>query len=762
MQDNKIMAFAITMLMLVGIFAGIATRVDADIINDPSSYIQVGDTNLDNHAWYRGDDVTFYLYVENTGYNDVYHCNVSISDTVLGGDGNPVDSPFLRWDKKAVNDNATIRGYYYYYDGHYFNGFSATIKTSATYGEYILIANITYKDGYGNAYTTQSKITFYIDPMVKVYGDIKACPKGSTSSVTVYIDGYLSINNVYLNITPPDADFTFSGGSSSVGVAHINSLYDTWSPSYVVKVSKTKQMGTYTGKARIEYTYNGYRISDNFDIPFIISPNPVLNMSYIPQYVDRAAGEIRFNISLSNTGNIELKNIKLWIGNDSDDYFSIPEHLSYYMGDKAKLYGGYLWVKSLGVGENTSVSFYAIMDIHTPTGLHKILLDYQASYEYENHSYKVGEDWDYGKPGWYGNSPCMNQYIRKNGYSINVKVKGNMPDFDFVYVDRTVPKIGPAGHDILTYTIVNNEYRSYSDISIYVKTLSTPLSNPDNSSNRWFKAGYLKSIYDQNSVDLELTTDEDAIAGYYKIPVKIDAIDSLTGEKVTSQSTIPIIISGNGARLIVSEKKVMGSVRPDEGFRLNITIKNVGNDAAKNVIVKLSDSQYFTMLGGPETIEEISPGESRSVEIICLASESIEPSKTYVPELNISYDNMFGKAGIQEKEPIGITADSYSDISGMDVLMSATFILILLLAAYLGLLLLTEIKDMKKKPPKKKPLKKSKKPAFETKKKSGKTSNPESKKPNKKKKAKRPPTDTESEDDLPSFGSEDDIVFDMD
>jgi Na+-transporting methylmalonyl-CoA/oxaloacetate decarboxylase gamma subunit len=57
---------------------------------------------------------------------------------------------------------------------------------------------------------------------------------------------------------------------------------------------------------------------------------------------------------------------------------------------------------------------------------------------------------------------------------------------------------------------------------------------------------------------------------------------------------------------------------------------------------------------------------------------------------------------MQEEDTIGVSSDSYITVSGMDVILSAAFILILLVTAYVGLLMWTMWKQMSKKPPKKK------------------------------------------------------------
>ena len=750
MDKMKMLAFAMVGFIVVTVFAG---SVNADITNDPDSALEVGDTNVDDITVYRGETISFYIYVVNTGYEDVYHCNVSISNTVLDGDEKVVESPFLKWNTQAVNDDATIYGEYYYYNGHYFYGFSSTVKPSAQYGEYWITAIITYKDSYGNNYSTQSKISFYIGRMVNIYGDIDACPKETSESLNLYTayDSYYhrEIQDVYLNVTRPDNDFVFSGENPSTGVAHTDLVNGTWSPAYTLSVLRTKAIGAYAGKANLEYSYNGFRISDTFNISFVVRPNPILNISYDVQDFNRNKGEISLNISVSNAGNVDLMNIKFWIDEKSGDYFEIPEHIWEYNGDEPMFSDGMISLKNVSVGENKTVKFYAVMDPHTPVCTHKILLDYSAKYEYENRTYTTGEHWSNGNPVWTGVSACMDKYIMKKGYSLKIRIKGDMPDFDFVYADGGIPNVSSSlGHSILMYHITNNEYRSYSDVKIYIKTSSSPFINPENDSDVWFLAGRMKEVDSEGNCNLNLVLKDDALAGYYEVPVRVDAVDMLSGEKVSSQHAIPIIIRGNGAKLLVENKKITGTVRPESYFKVNVTIKNMGDDIAQNILITLPDSTYFKVISGQAYIYSLSPGEKKSVEFTCVGSAAMKPSSTYTQEMEISYSNKFGKSNLQEEDTIGVSSDSYVTVSGMGVILSAAFILMLLVAAYVGLLMWSMWKHMSEKPPKKKKGRSSKTP---TKKKTS-DKNKKMKKQQKKPMKKTP--DKSEKEELETFGDE--------
>ena len=708
MSNKKAIAYMIVGLMFLSAFVVVADHSSATVINPNNSYdLEIRYTDLDDTVRHRAENITFWITMYNGGSTTLTNCNLSVNTTIRDMDGNVVNSP-LTWTNQDVNDNVTLSRFG---GSHTFSGFGAIIKPDAKYGVYNVTVYMTFKDG-GTSHGYEGYILFEIGPRAQVYY------YGSTPNMWPGEVGHElrpglvlseTLHNVYWNISVPDSDFQFQGDSpSSTGVyeSDVSSGY-VWFERFLVDVSKDKAPGVYTFPMTLEYLISGQMIQDELILNVTVKRLGTIEVSSDVSQIDRGVSTMNITFYFTNTGNVDLTNLKVRL-DDAEDYFSIPKEVIRYEGDRPIYRDEWVNVGNVSAGETASKVIKIIIDSHLPAGKHKVLFDFKA--EYENGTVHSAWRWEsspdngssaHYMPEWWGTymgsswgyypDDSRTQHI---GAYVMLDVVGDVFDMKITPSWGVSSSVASLIKDETTISlrVQNNEARSYRDLSFFVFTgPSSPFVNVDDPGAQWSEPFNVSRLYGGSSttISLHVKMRSGMLAGYYDVPIKVTATDLAGGNTVENEVTTRMLITGSGAKPVITSVST-GEVSPGKTFAVRVTIENTGDDVAKNLMVKLAvqnslEGSDIALVSGPPKVDELNPGESTTLEFTFVASSDLERSQTYPIDAEISYDNMFKGDSDVETQQIGIQSSS-KGVNTSDIMTWLLIVLIVL--AIIGSILL--------------------------------------------------------------------------
>ncbi len=708
--------------MLISGLAVLSGTSTAQVINQPNDYnIRIGGTDLDNHARYRGENLTFYVEIENNGGQTIYHCNLSINSDVHDENGDSVISPFI-WKKQGINDDATIGTGWY--NTHTFSGFNAVIKSDAAYGTYNVTAKLTFKNSTGAVHSYEGWILFRIAPRMYVYSTSGTYmyPGEVNHRVNVGIDSgnHETVYNVTVTLNAPDKDFTFNGSDPARVKFNMGDLDNTdfWAGierHFTTNVTKDKNAGGYPLKWTVKYrTNDGFVITDEGSFNLTVRSLGTIEMSSNVKSIDRGTSTMMVTLTINNTGNMNLTNLKIKLDDvtRNSGYFMLPQEIDHYEGSHPVYKSVWVDVGNVSKGGSIQTDLKIIVDSHLPAGEHKVLFDFMA----DTDKGMIESDWHYyccpsdGSPShyiprWTGDfldyEPKDTQTMHPGAF-IMVNVTGQVFDMDVnpIY-GLGVPSVSMVKEEnFLELKVSNNEARTYRDMSFVISTgPDSPFMNPSNTSSEWSEPYNVTrlSAYSTAIITLRVSVKPGTTAGYYEVPMMIKGTDLTTSKEVSVDSSTRVLIVGSGAKPVITDISY-GDIKAGQTFKVTLTVTNNGDDVARNLFVNLMvspDQDNIALINGAPRVDSLAPGQSTTLEYTFVASPHIDASHAYPITAEMSYDNMYKGNSDTVDQQIGVSASSGS--VNMKDITNILVMILLIIAIIGGILLLT--KGMKKENP---------------------------------------------------------------
>ncbi len=714
MVNKKAIALILVSMMVFSGLAILAENTEAQVVNTPNNFhVMISATNLDDHTRYRGENVTFYVRMYNDGSQTLYHCNLSVNSEVHDANGNPVTSPF-NWHKQDVNDDVTM-GTSYPSDSHTFNGFNAIIKSDAPYGTYNITVHMSFKNSTGAKFSYEGYVLFKIDSRMIVGVDWgnKVYPGELHHTLAMDVYSVETVHDVYWNISSDDHDFEFPAGADTTHRSDFYS-YSNWQHYFIFNVTKQKAPGNYRFNWKIEYTVDGRRVSDDGNFNVTVNSLGTIEMSSTTTDIQRGTSTMNVTLSFTNTGNVDLKDLKIKLDGASTAYFTIPQQVERYEGSHAIYSNPWVYVGNITQGQTTTKTVKLIIDSHLPAGEHKVLFDFKATYA--NGTVYSYWSWDsspmdgsaaHYMPRWRAWDSSWRYYPDDSrtlhpGAFVFFNITGDVFDMEL-----TASSTGIYGGSVslirednmLKLRVENNEYRDYRDLSFFVSTgADSPFINPTNPASDWSEPYNVSWLNGGSSayISLHVKTKPGISSGYYDVPVRIRATDMTSYNTVENTVTARILITGSGAKPVITGMNV-GDIKAGKTFTVTITVKNEGDDVARNLMINLAvdnslEGSDIALVSGPPKIDSLAPGENATVQFTFVASSSLKGSQAYPITAYMSYDNMYRGDSDSTAQQVGI--QSPSRVTTPEIM--SWLIIILLILAIIGAILLM-VKGMKKK-----------------------------------------------------------------
>ncbi len=701
-KARKIMAVAGVWLMLFSALAIVVGHGNAEVINTDNGYgVYISSTTLDDYTRYRGQNVSFDIRIGTQTTID--NCNLSISSAVRDADGNTVTSPFI-WHTQDVPDDVTI----YIWSYHTFSGFSATIRPDTAYGTYNITAHLSFKDrSDGTLQTYEGYILFNVGPRVVITGQTSTYPGEISHSLNLDLNTPTDIHEVYWNISVPDSDFQFAGDNPAVASAYqadvyyYSSWWPEWSESYSFNLTKDKLPGVYSFKCTVDYTVDGQRVHDTADVNVTVKPLGTIEMSSDVSQIDRGISTMNISFSFTNTGNVNLTDLKIRLDQVSKDYFIIPQEVERYEGDTPIYKDEWVSIGDVSMSQTASKVIKIIIDSHLPAGKHKVLFDFKASFE----NGTVQSEWtwhsspDNGSsahymPYWYGEvkgasfnyQPDDSKTLHDGAY-VMFDVVGDVFDMEITpswgLSQSTASLI--REENTLSFTVQNNEARNYRDLSFFVATgSSSPFVNTKNAAAAWSEPYNVSRLYGGSSVGITIQVKMRAgtVAGYYDVPMKVTATDIAGGNTVENEVTTRMLITGSGANPVITEISA-GDIKAGKTFTVTVNVRNTGDDVARNLQVNLAVQSLLgvsdiALLDGAPKVDSLAPGENTTFQFTFVASSHMKGGNTYPINADITYDNMYRGNTASQTQQIGVQSSAGLPIDLPGILMILLVILVLI------------------------------------------------------------------------------------
>ena len=702
-KARKIMAVLGVWLMLFSALMVVAGNGSADVVNTGNSFgVRIWYTSLDDATRGRAENVTFSITMRNGGGSTITNCNLSVNTTIRDADGNVVSSP-LTWMNQDVNDDVSINPYG---GSHEFSGFIAVIKSNAEYGTYNVTVYMTFKDGSGNNHGYEGYILFDIGPRAEVWD----YASGGTSvwpgeiGHELYPGLFLSENlhDVYWNISAPDSDFRFQGDNPSVaGVyeADVSSSY-VWYESFLFDVSKDKAPGVYTFPMTLEYLISGQRIRDQLSINVTVKRLGTIEMSSDVSRIDRGVSTMNITFSFTNTGNVNLTDLKVQL-DDTEDYFTIPKEVIRYEGGRPIYKDDWVTIGNISVGQTVSKVIKIIIDSHLPAGEHKVLFDFMA--DFENGTTQSSWAWDsspadgssaHYMPEWWGTfmGSSWGYYPEDSetghtGAYVMFDVVGDTFDMEmnppWGWSVTTASLI--SEENTLSFNVNNNEARTYRDLSFFISTdSSSPFVSAKDETAPWSEPYNVSMLGAGGTclISLNVKVRPGTLAGYYDVPIKVTATDVAGGNTVENEVMTHILITGSGANPVITSISA-GDIKAGKTFTVTVNVENTGDDVARNLQIRLAvqnlmGSSDIALLSGAPMVDRLAPGENTTLQFTFMASSHMKGGNTYPIDATITYDNMYLGDSTTQTQQIGVQSSGGLPVDLPEILMVLLVILVLI------------------------------------------------------------------------------------
>jgi len=742
-RTKSMISLAIAFAFVFSVFAGAMAPADAITISPENNRnIEIDYTNLDDSPLVVGEqDVDFYVNVDNDAPggdadddSPIQNCNLAISTSVRDEEGYSITTPISNWDTYEVNDAATIGDW----DDHNFWGFQFDLKSNAvprTDPEYYnLTVTLSYENETGVTCSSYvGYILFEVSERANV-GDISGLKPGDNNkavSVLVQGDNDMSgieyMEDITLTVTRPNADFSWYGTTSASASAVYGGQMDEFDMYYfpfTLSVDSDTDAGEYTGGTyTITYTNeDDISCTETGEITFTVGQLAMLTITASVSSIEQGTTTIILNLTITNTGTVDLFDIKIYIDPASDAFTFVPAD---HWEDAETVSTAGVDVGDLVVGGSVMRDMPVGVNMYIPEGLHKIMFGFDGIYyDPDAQTYQTTNCWWQNAPPYYptvqmgmtthhltaGTSTIDGPFIwitvTDAAQTMEISITQNAGFTSVSLYNQLADQ--SLGLDLFNYGSVD-----YVNVVIQVHTgaaseLFLNVVNSEASLSEEVIVGNLWAGND-DTVSVPVTLKADAVPGVYSIPVTLTGIDNDMGEFITSTVYARVTIYGVGAVLEVTSVSPE-TFKPGTDFTLTLTITNNGDDAARNVELNMATGgldDFALLTGGnsdldgdlaaptpaalPISISDIAPGESITVDILMICNPDIADGHVFSIPLSVNYDGTYSSGG-QDSLQVAIKSTG----NGGSVISNYYWTLIILLIVVMICLVIGTIIHIKK------------------------------------------------------------------
>ncbi len=670
-KHSVVSTLSIAALLVLVALAFVAFTGSASIESGSDDLdVYIYSESLDYQSIYVGDeDVQFYIRMRN-GYDDssddddpIRNCNLSIDNTVRDENGYQTTSPIANWDTREVEADATI------YEGSYysFSTFQFDVRANAKPMVYNLTVVMDFRLDTGTRSSHVGYIHFDISPRAEVSDVYGLYPGDKQRSIDINIDVYATLTDSRIYVTAPSGFSWFGTTGDTASAFREGSWYYDWYPTFSISVEQGLPPGPYQGSYRLEYeNSDDVQCAEEGDIEFNVNPLPMLTAAFQAASVDQGTTEYTMNVTFSNSGNVDLYEVKVWIDDISDAFiFTAADH---YEGSGTVSYSE-VDIGDLRMGKSVSVDIDVILDAYIPEGKHKVLMDFSGFFfdpVQDSHG-RVTTYWTSSSRGYYPvvRVDTSNIYLNPD-YS---SVKGTfamltvVDDTAEVRVDSSsVLELGGQLMDNWVTLYVDNFGNvDYDNVVLRVETNTeaSPFLNPvdpDATASEDIRMSGTMRANRGYYVTAHLTIGPGTSPGVYNVPVMMTGINADTGSAFETGLEARITLRGVGPRLEISDVEP-AEVRSGDDFTLKLKVTNVGDDTAWGVLMSVPPNVHpetgraagvVAAVNTPEPqalplyLGDIAPGETVMVEVPMKCSRSSEPGQVYPFYFTINCTDSYG------------------------------------------------------------------------------------------------------------------------
>ncbi len=593
-----------------------------------------GDLAPGEEVYVGQQNVTFMIEVRSLRYSDGTGDNVTNVNVNLGGDSSipvgwtrSVDVPGENGADMSWLENET----------YMFGTFEFDVLPDADPGDYNISVDINYdyvdENNNNQSATLNTWILFEILGNTDVHdgGNVWAGKDFQQLSFDVDpVSGTVPLRDTHLKL---DTNTLYEGLSLEDDTAYIpGTLDDNHEANFRLDVSKNVPPREY----QVDYTLTTHRlgveITETGLVNFVVDYTPRLDAKFVePLEISQGTREKTFQVQFTNTGNVDLNEVRVGLREESPYFVKAVEHYEYTEPETPST----VELGGIQQGHTSLVNFTLGFHKNLQSGEHKLEFYWDGWYYKtgdtgESSEYvHVGVDWideDPDKGRLYEDLNDNHQF--DNGEELMTPWDGasTMMTVTSQAIDMEA-SVGSLGLDRdvaftqVSVTLQNNELVGYKDLQVELKVgPDTPFLNPFSPDKTRVKMDRTKSDtyigpkgsyndratlvfnVDINREYINGTLSEGAHATYGDIVIT-SMVNQDTNEKVTDQTiTFQSELQGFGPRLVVDGVVSDEKIEASETFTLNYTIKNQGDDIARDTWVTLRPEKYsnedWRIIGG--------------------------------------------------------------------------------------------------------------------------------------------------------------------
>lgn len=428
----------------------------------------------------------------------------------------------------------------------------------------------------------------------------------------------VQIENVYMNITRPDADFEWQSATVSTdtglcwypGTMTAATAYEM---KYRMGVDANKDPGYYDFTYTLEYTLaSGERCYEAVnDVEILVDFTPIVEAGGT---ITIAQGDptVEFPVTFTNNGNVDLIRVEvkvdpITLGASPRFYDDADDH---WEGSVSSMWFDWVPIGDLDIGESADVDLFAALDPYIPPGEHKILLDWQAYYNDEGQT-RDATSVDYVKGDWDDTTgPTYDERTTKmttTAFDVNthtgafVVINVTDDELSFTATTADINAAGDVTNKQITVTLTNFEKMKFIGLFAELEVGGdTPFLNPTDHSattvemqplgaNDFIDVAGTRDVKFKVDVNAAWWQANSVAPGMHAADVIVDATNDVTKERIEDTS-IPVNfeVTGFGAQLYITMVASDEDINPGSEFVLSITITNEGDDVARNIDATLT------------------------------------------------------------------------------------------------------------------------------------------------------------------------------
>lgn len=507
--------------------------------------------------------------------------------------------------------------------------------------------------------------------------------------ITVENIGNSDLEDVYLELTESDLDdgqnqVTIHNPDDTAYVDEITQGFPYFGTrDFNFRFTVPEQMGP--GEYEVDYTFEATRTTDeetvteHGSIIIDIIEKVEVSAELDDNEVEQGAPPKTFSVNFTNTGNINLENLKVR-ANPNEQYFFVPS--DYYEDGTPTSDEAWAEIGNLEVSSEKTVEFVLGTDTYIPVGQHKLNFQYEG-YFYE----ETGNVTDSGESGYvnvdnYGGSNY--QYVNEERPYVFVNVTSGGETNPVAVSDVETVRTTDMGYQTIQARVTNNGYVTYTNVKLTMMTQDTPFINPQNQGQNTIEMmddsftlnpGPGDGRYVQFGVIVDTTFIEERIENdnpVYDIDFEMEAVNADMVEEEDMTITTEAEVRGVGPKLMLEGELSDNDIKAGEKFELTYDIRNTGDEPVRNLKATVSPPQptqgniidegtdfndgseavfYEQATKSPGayvwTVEPenqvLEPGENTTLTFKMVSSSDMQPGSIYDLQVSIEGDTATGE-----------------------------------------------------------------------------------------------------------------------